>query len=82
MLYHSCTTHAVALRVMAVAQELPIMSIKVKPFRLKFDIFTAKKKGREMRKGRMTKVVIVIVWVFFLFCTHRRGNDEAGKFLF
>lgn len=57
MLYHSCTTHAVALRVMAVAQELPIMSIKVKPFRLMFDIFTAKEGGewgeREMRKGMM-----------------------------
>lgn len=45
MLYHSCTTHAVALLVMAVAQELPIMSIKVKVFRLMFDVFTAKEKG-------------------------------------
>lgn len=53
MLYHSCTTHAVALLVMAVAQELPIMSIKVKVFRLMFDVFTAKENGGggEMRKG-------------------------------
>lgn len=52
MLYHSCTTHAVALLVMAVAQELPIMSIKVKVFRLMFDVFTAKEKGGGRRNEK------------------------------
>lgn len=59
MLYHSCTTHAVALLVMAVAQELPIMSIKVKVFRLMFDVFTAKEKGGNEKRDSKDKYGIV-----------------------